>query len=173
MLTDACVPNVFQIWQKDQTPGLLLWCLYPPVLCSQGDINVDSRGRTFVRPWCPDCLPSVRILPCFSTWQVWSGQPKAVPTWKTASLGRAELGRFSYWVCIFGKISFPFDLCSGTIHCVLLDWGMVNWRAEIRAWTYRIEGAEAIQPVFVLGLGHSVLVNVWTASSLDNMYIHI
>ena len=125
MLTDPCVPNMFQIWQKDQTPGLLLWHLYPPVLCSQGDINVDSRGRTFVRPWCPDCLPSVRILPYFSTWQVWSGQPKAVPTWKTASLGRAELGRFQLFALHLWENLFSFwinGLVQFTVYFLTGEW---------------------------------------------------
>lgn len=104
---------------------------------------------------------------------MWSDQPKAVPTWKAASLGKAGLGGFTYLLCIFRKISFPFDLCSCTILCVFLDRGMVNSRAEIRAWTYRIEGIEAVQPVFVLGLGSGVLVNVLTTSSLENKCIYI
>lgn len=91
---------------------------------------------------------------------MWSDQPKAVPAWKATFLERAGLGRLNYLLQVFRKISFPFDPRSCTILSIFLDRRMVNLMAEIRVWTYRIEAKEAVQPVFVLGLGSGLLVNV-------------
>lgn len=126
------IPDVLPIWQEDlHSFCWLLWylCLLSPTH------PLLLRSHLYVFKWedvydvMVPRLPFIRIL---SYYRHMDGMVTSAQS--CSFLGRAELGRLSYLLWVFRKISFPFDLYFSTIFVIFL-----TGNGKLKSWDKGID----------------------------------